>query len=656
MTLRVFALGVLSIAAGWGQTPAGRWDGSVTVGGFTAPFRIDFAGDGTTLTGALVNGGRRIVSEPGRFDAGRVRLSCRQAGVTLDATVTDGGMKGTFTRAGAASMPFSASAYCTCSLEGEAGPNLTGTWASAETDWRLVLRREGEDTLATMVRGDTQLGPLSGRFDGLSFNLHYFDGVQAALAEIEPRPNGALDLKFSEPERPARKLRMIRAAAAVAQSDGWIPLFDGATLNGWRVAAKPDDADHTYWTVQDGAITCDSRRRPKHDYVWLISTREFADFDLKLKVRSFRESPGNTGVQVRSRYDQDSFWLDGPQVDIHPPGPFRSGLIYDETRGVRRWVFPSLPGSAITPEQGAAKWVWRHADEGDGWNDVLIECHGTRIRTTVNGIPIADYNGAGALDDDLHMRRNVGVRGYIALQLHTGDDLHVQFKDIYVKPAPERQPPVVDPGAGAKPPSDAIVLFDGKDLSEWATSDGSLTGWAVRDGAILTTARRASPEQRRSWDLLSRRKFGSAQIHLEYNIPPMPTMKDQARGNSGVYLQGRYEIQVLDSYNNPTYPHGSNAALYGYFPPLVNASRPPGEWQSYDIVFHAPRCDAQGKLAEPGRLTLIHNGVLVQDHVPVTPRRGCNPEPGPLLLQDHYHPDVAETPMRFRNIWVRPLP
>ena len=114
-------------------------------------------------------------------------------------------------------------------------------------------------------------------------------------------------------------------------------------------------------------------------------------------------------------------------------------------------------------------------------------------------------------------------------------------------------------------------------------------------------------------------------------------------------------MQILDSYGNPTYPHGTNSALYGFFPPLKNASRPPLEWQSFDIVFHAPKC-ASGKVAEPGRLTLLHNGILVQDHVPVVPRRGCDANPGSLLLQDHYHPAVTETPMRFRNIWVRELP
>jgi hypothetical protein len=441
-----------------------------------------------------------------------------------------------------------------------------------------------------------------------------------------------------------------------AENDGWISLFDGQTLKGWRVAAKPEDVAAHYWSVKDGAITCDSRGRAKHGYVWLMNNRDLFDFDLKMKIRSYRDSTGNSGVQVRSRYDNEAYVLDGPQVDIHPPGPFRNGLIYDETRGVRHWIFPVLPGSKIEPEQGVKDWKWKHSDEGDGWNDLTIECRGTRIKTTVNGVLTADYDGAGVLDDELHKLRNVGIHGMIALQLHTGSDLYIQFKDIYLKPAADPQPPVIDPGSQSKAPSDAIVLFDGKDLSEWGTADGKLTGWTVQDGVILTTARREGTEQRKSWDLVSKRKFGSAQMHVEYNIPLMPAATGQARGNSGVTMQGRYEIQVLDSFNNLTYPQGSNAALYGYFPPLVNASRPPEQWQTYDIVFHAPKCDGEGKLVEPGRLTLLHNNVLVQDQVPVMPRKGCPTEPGPLVLQDHYHPAVTETPMKFRNIWVRVLP
>jgi hypothetical protein len=230
-------------------------------------------------------------------------------------------------------------------------------------------------------------------------------------------------------------LFVISGNLPAAPPSGWISLFDGKTLQGWRVAAKPADAGKNYWTVQDGAITCDSRGRAQHDYVWLLSDGEYADFDLALKVRSFRESKGNTGVQVRSRYDPEASWLDGPQIDLHPPGPYRCGLIYDETRGVKHWIYPVLPDWKIDPAQGAPKWKWKHSDEGDGWNDILIECRGTRIRTTVNGIRIADYNGAGVLDDDLHRMRNVGLRGHIALQLHTGDDLYVQFKDLRIRPS-----------------------------------------------------------------------------------------------------------------------------------------------------------------------------------------------------------------------------
>jgi hypothetical protein len=215
--------------------------------------------------------------------------------------------------------------------------------------------------------------------------------------------------------------------------------------------------------------------------------------------------------------------------------------------------------------------------------------------------------------------------------------------------AADPQPRAVNPGP---PPSDAIVLFDGKSASEWVHRDGSPAKWPVKDGALTCSTG--------SGHIYSKRKLGSAQIHVEFATPNMPNAHDQARGNSGVYIQGRYEIQVLDSYQNPTYPNGSCAALYGQYAPLVNASRPPEQWQSYDIIFHAPKCGADGKVTAPGTLTLLHNGVLVQDNVTVkgaTAGSGRSDvcEPAPLMLQDHYHPDVKETFMRFRNVWYRPL-
>jgi hypothetical protein len=226
-------------------------------------------------------------------------------------------------------------------------------------------------------------------------------------------------------------IRLYRDGRELAAWDfgGWRALFDGKTLAGWHVAARPEDIGRNFWTVRDGAITCDSRGRKDHDYVWLLSDGEYGDLELKLKVRRFAQSTGNSGVQVRSRYDPAAFRLDGPQVDIHPPAPWRTGLIYDETRGAQRWIYPSLPDWNIEPRQGPAKWTWKD----DGWNDIEIVCRGTTIRTTVNGILIADLNGSGILDDGNHRARNVGLRGHIGLQLHSRDELLIQYKDLFVR-------------------------------------------------------------------------------------------------------------------------------------------------------------------------------------------------------------------------------
>jgi hypothetical protein len=239
---------------------------------------------------------------------------------------------------------------------------------------------------------------------------------------------------------PLTLIFLAAASATAAGSDGWISLFAGKTLSGWRVAGKPEDVAKNYWSVQDGAIAIDSRGRKNHDHVWLLTDKEFADFDLKLKVRGFRESTGNSGVQVRSRYDAEAYHMDGPQIDVHPPTPFRVGLLYDETRGVAHWIFPVLPGFQIRPDQAPkTAATWKYSDEGDGWNDLLIECRGLRIKSTVNGTPVADYDGAGVLDDDVHKRHGVGIAGSVGIQLHIGDDLYIQYKDIYIKPAAGRR-------------------------------------------------------------------------------------------------------------------------------------------------------------------------------------------------------------------------
>jgi len=215
------------------------------------------------------------------------------------------------------------------------------------------------------------------------------------------------------------------------------------------------------------------------------------------------------------------------------------------------------------------------------------------------------------------------------------------------------QPHVVDPGGPDRAPSDAVVLFDGKDLSQWMTWNGQPTKCNVVDGVIHCRTG--------AGDILSKATFRAAQIHLEYAVPHMPDQTGQLRGNSGVYVQNCYEVQILDSFQNPTYPDGSNGAIYGISPPLVNASRPPEQWQTYDIYFHPPRCDASRNVTEPGSMTVVLNGVLIQDRVPLTkPGPGCTLasvcDEGPLRLQDHSgFPGAPDTTLKFRNIWFRRL-
>lgn len=218
---------------------------------------------------------------------------------------------------------------------------------------------------------------------------------------------------------------------------GWMSLFNGKDLSGWTVQCQPKDRDKIFWTVEHGAILCDSLGRKDHNYVWLVSEMQFDDFELRLKFQAFRDSPGNSGLQFRSRFDPtaNGGWLDGPQVDIHPPAAmsWRTGLIYDETRGEQRWVSPSLKDARMDPAFKPAQHLFKYADEGDGWNDLVLICRGTKVKTIVNGIVRTDWDGAGVLDNAAHLRRNVGLRGHFALQLHSGDELRIRFKDIKVR-------------------------------------------------------------------------------------------------------------------------------------------------------------------------------------------------------------------------------
>jgi len=222
---------------------------------------------------------------------------------------------------------------------------------------------------------------------------------------------------------------------------------------------------------------------------------------------------------------------------------------------------------------------------------------------------------------------------------------------LSVQPEPPKlvPPPVITPGAApGGAPSGAVVLFDGSSLSNWTTREGKPAGWKAegKPGGTVTVVPK-------SGDIVSTQTFGSAQIHVEF-MTPVEEGEGQDRGNSGVYIQGRYELQVLDSFKNETYPDGQCGAVYKQHVPLVNVCRPQGQWQTYDIIFHAAAFDGSGKKTANARITALQNGVLIQDNAEIAgPTGGAIVEQekptGPLLLQEHGHP------VQFRNVWFRPL-
>ena len=203
------------------------------------------------------------------------------------------------------------------------------------------------------------------------------------------------------------------------------------------------------------------------------------------------------------------------------------------------------------------------------------------------------------------------------------------------------EPAVVDPGPANGPPSDAIVLFDGKSLDAWEGGDK----WII-EGGVATAANGA---------ITSKQKFGDCQLHVEFATPAEVKGEGQGRGNSGIYLMNRYEVQILDSYGNQTYFDGQCAAIYKEQPPTVNACRGPGQWQSYDIIFSAPRFSDDGSMKSPAFVTVLHNGVLVHNHFELLgstsfvepPKYEKHGEKEPIMIQFHGNP------VRFRNIWIR---
>ena len=233
-------------------------------------------------------------------------------------------------------------------------------------------------------------------------------------------------------------------------------------------------------------------------------------------------------------------------------------------------------------------------------------------------------------------------------QLGYDDTPIIPDTNFHVHDGLRPQPPVVRPGTAGSPPSDAVVLFDGTDLSGWEAHDGSPAAWKVEGGYMEVVPGTGT--------LRTKARFGDCHLHLEWAAPAEVRGESQGRGNSGVFLMGRYEIQVLDCYGTPTYADGTTGAIYGQYPPLANACRPPGEWQEYDLIWEAPRFSGEA-LVRPAYVTVVLNGIVLHhrtellgytSHRELTTYVAHDPV-GPLELQDHG--DLV----RFRNIWYRPL-
>ncbi len=406
-----------------------------------------------------------------------------------------------------------------------------------------------------------------------------------------------------------------------SRADSWVSLFDGSSLSGWTALPGGN------WKVVDGTLVGTSPSdEQKHGI--LLSEKTFGDFVIQLKFKSLA---GNSGFYFRSEKVDHAVAVKGFQAEITADGSEVGGLY--ETLG-RAWV------TRPAPEKIAARF------KQNDWNEMTVMAIGPNVTVTINGEQTAQ------LKDDPGARQ-----GHFGLQLHGGQEMHVLFKDIRIKEITNPAQPVIletihdlsrslpiatQPQSLAaleesrRSPADALVLFDGSTLDAWQGAE-----WVSQEMVMVSG----------QGDLTTVRSFSDCQLHVEWRI-----VDPDSHGNSGVYLMDLYEVQIYNSYDNraPIYADGMAGAIYGQYPPLVNACRPPGEWEVFDINFVAPRFDDSGKLVVAATMTVHQNGVLVQDKVALTGPTDHRKRPPyrqqadkmPLHLQ--YHGDQIQ----FRNIWI----
>ena len=476
---------------------------------------------------------------------------------------------------------------------------------------------------------------------------------------------------------------MMMHATMAAEGGDWKPLFNGKDLEGWSVhyaskvpAGAPPAA--SIFTVENGEIHAYPTQAAGSEQpnAYIETQSDYRDYVISLEYRwgEKRFAPRvnllrDAGLLYHVHRERADDWPAGAEAQIQEGDVGDSWAISTQ---VSSFVDPKT-GKYALPEDGGVPVTVGHdgkfertrhnrVNEYPGWNTLQVIVRGDRATHIVNGVTNMRVQDLRSWD----AANNAWVKldhGRIALQAESAE---VFYRNIRVRaltdaddlpPAPRTTevwfpvPPKVTPGAtpGA-PPSDAIVLFNGKSLDAWKSASGDKpAGWKVVKGELIVAPG--------TGDIQTREKFGDAQLHVEWWDPSLPADKvNQDRGNSGIFIQDVYEVQVLDNFENKTYVNGMVGSIYKQYAPLVNAAWPAERWQTYDIVYTAPRFAADGSLTSPARVTVLLNGVLVQNNVALKGGTTYIGAPSyrahgdmPLRLQDHGHL------VRFRNIWLRKL-
>ena len=473
------------------------------------------------------------------------------------------------------------------------------------------------------------------------------------------------------------------SALAADAAAGWKPLFNGKNLKGWSLhfaskTAADGPPPATLFTVEDGAIHAYPTQAAGSEQpnAYIETDASYKDYVLSLEYRwgEKKFAPRlnlvrDAGLIYHVHRERPSDWPAGSEAQIQEGDVGDSWAVSSQLSSfvnpkTGRYALPEDGGVPVTVGHDGKFERTRHnrVNEYPGWNTLEVIVRGDRATHVVNGVinmRVYDIRGWDAATNSW-----VKVeQGKIALQAESAE---VFYRNIRIRPLtkaddmpPEPKatevwfpvPPKVTPGAtpGAAP-SDAVILFDGKNLDAWKSANGDKpAGWNIVEGQLVVAPG--------TGDIQTREKFGDVQLHVEWWDPNLPADKvNQDRGNSGIFLQDVYEVQVLDNFESKTYVNGMVGSIYKQYPPLVNAALPAERWQSYDIIFAAPRFAADGSLSSPARLTVLLNGVLVQNNSILKGATTYIGAPSyrphgdmPLRLQDHSHL------VRYRNIWLRKL-